>query len=160
MSIDTYSNTNAYIEFGTLALLSSLFHSVMPAPTFSNEIYKSQNSEIYDKKVRQSEIPDLRDIDLENLPQFEVIDPMYLSIRLDIVFKVWDYTQNSLESKWNNIRKLTYRLLACMLRVSSCNYCSMLKKKLKNSFPVLLNILLESNNSEAKKGGLYILGSF
>ena len=159
-SIDTYSNTNAYIEFGTLSLLSSLFHSIMPAPSFSNEIYKNQNPDINDKKVRQSEIPDLRDIDPQNLPQFDVIDPIYLSIRLDIVFRVWDYAQNSLESKWSNIRKLTYRLLACMLRISSWNYCSILKKKLKNNFPVLLNILLESNNSEAKKGGLYILGSF
>ena len=56
-----------------------LFHSVMPAPTFANEIYKAQNGEIYNKKVRQSEIPDLVTVDPRSLPQFEIIDPVYLS---------------------------------------------------------------------------------
>ena len=131
VSIETYNSTNAYIEFGTLSLLNSLFHSIMPAPTFSNEIYKLQNSEIYNKKVRQGDIPDIKDVDPLELPQFEVIDPIYLSIRLDIAIKVWDYTRISLDSKWNNIRKLGYRLFALMLRVSSWNYCSILKNYLK-----------------------------
>jgi hypothetical protein len=52
----------------------------MPAPTFANEIYKAQNSEIYNNmKVKQSEIPDLVSVDPRSLPQFEIIDPVYLS---------------------------------------------------------------------------------
>ena len=73
---------------------------------------------------------------------------------------MWNYVQCSLDSKWTNIRKLTYHLLASMLRINFHNYGNSLKTKLKNNFPVLLNILLESNNTESKKGALYILGSF
>jgi hypothetical protein len=161
LSIEVYGNSkNAYIEFSTFKLLHQLFDSLMPSPSFSNEIYKSQNIELYNKRVRQSEIPDLKEVDPAVLPQYEIIDPVYLSCRLDLAFKVWNYVQNSLESKWTNIRKLTYRLLSSMLRINFHNYGSALKAKLKNHFPVLLNILLESNNAEAKKGGLYILGSF
>lgn len=160
LSIEIYGNENAYVEFSTFTLLHQLFNSILPAPSFSNEIYKSQNIEMYNKRVRQSEIPDLREIDPITLPEFEIIDPIYLSSRLDLAFRIWNYVQSSLESKWTNIRKLTYRLLASMLRINFHNYGNALKTKLKNNFPVLLNILLESNNTEAKKGGLYILGSF
>lgn len=82
-SIETYGNANAYIEFSTFTLLHLLFNSIMPAPSFSNEIYKAQNIELYNKKVRQSEIPDLRDVDPASLPEYEIIDPVYLSLRLD-----------------------------------------------------------------------------
>jgi hypothetical protein len=161
LSMEVYGNsTNAYIEFSTYKCFYQLFDSLMPSPSFSNEIYKFQNIEIYNKRVRQSEIPDLREVNPAVLPKYEIIDPLYLSCRLDLAFKVWNYVQNSLESKWTNIRKMAYRLFASMLRINFHNYGNALKLKLKNHFPVLLNILLESNNTEAKKGGLYILGSF
>ena len=50
----------------------------MPTPSFSNEIYKAQNAEIYNKKIRQSEIPDLKEVDPALLPEYEILDPEYL----------------------------------------------------------------------------------
>lgn len=71
ISTDVHSNSNAYIEFSTLSLLHYLFHSIMPSPTFSNEVYKLQNSEIY-KKARSKDTPDLLKIDLFSLPKLEI----------------------------------------------------------------------------------------
>ena len=78
LSIEVYGNENAYIEFSTINILYLLFNSIMPAPSFANEIYKAQHIEMYNKRVRQNEIPDLREIDLTGLPEFEIIDPVYL----------------------------------------------------------------------------------
>ncbi|CAI2383303.1 unnamed protein product [Moneuplotes crassus] len=160
LSAEKYQNTNAYIEFSTLSLLSMLYESVMPAPSFANEIYKAQNIEMYSKKVRQNEIPDLREVDPALLPQYEIIDPEYLAMRLDLSFKLWDYIRAGLDSQWTNIQKLAYRLFGRILHIDFHNYNNELKRKFKKQVPTLLNLLLEKENTEANKGCLYILGSF
>ena len=152
LSAEIYKNANAYLEFSTLSLLVMLFDSIMPTPSLANEIYKAQNIGLYNKKVRQNEIPDIREIDPSILPQYEILDPEYLSLRLDLAFKMWEYIRTSLDSKWTNIQKLAYQLFGIILHIDFNNYNGELKRKFKKQVPMLLNLLLEKNNTEANKG--------
>ena len=157
ISIETHGNTNAYIEFSTLTLLHLLFHSIMPVPWFSSDIFKSENTDMFNKKDKYK---DIREIDPINKPQLEIIDPYYLTIRLDFVFSVWPYVKVSLDSTWTCIKKVVYKVLACILKNNLQIYDLTQNKKLKKEFSLLLKSLLETNDSESKKSGLYILGSF
>ena len=120
----------------------------MPSPSFTNEVFKLQNMEVYNKKVRFKDIPDLREMDPASIPQLEIIHPYYLPIRLGLMFQFWPYLMTSIDSKWTSIRKVTYKILACMLNINVHNYDSVLTKRLKKEFPLLINSLLESHDSE------------
>ena len=157
ISIETHGNTNAYIEFSTLTLLHLLFHSIMPVPLYSSDIFKSENIDMLNKKEKYK---DIREIDPINKPQLEIIDPYYLTIRLDFVFSVWPYVKASLDSTWTCIKKIVYKVLACILKNNLQIYDLTQNKKLKKEFSLLLKSLLETNDSESKKNGLHILGSF
>lgn len=58
----------------------------------------------------------------ESTPEFEVTDPRYTSMRLKLVYKLWPYVQEALNSPWSNIRSICYGLICSMLKidVSDC----------------------------------------
>lgn len=62
-------------------------------------------------------------IDLEtlqiniNTPELEVTDSKYTAMRLKLVFKLWPYIQEALNSPWSNIRSICYGLICSMLKI-------------------------------------------
>lgn len=52
-----------------------------------------------------------------NTPELEVTDPRYTAMRLKLVFKLWPYVQEALNSPWSNIRSICYGLICSMLKI-------------------------------------------
>lgn len=59
----------------------------------------------------------------ERIPELEVTDPRYTALRLKLVYKLWPYVQEALNSPWSNIRSICYGLICSMLKVDvgDCN---------------------------------------
>ena len=59
----------------------------------------------------------------ESTPELEVTDTRYTAMRLKIVYKLWPYVQDALNSPWSNIRSICYGLICSMLKVvvGDCN---------------------------------------
>lgn len=45
------------------------------------------------------------------------MDPCYLRMRMKLVFSMWPYVQEALNSPWSNIRSICYGLICSMLRI-------------------------------------------
>lgn len=59
----------------------------------------------------------------ERTPELEVTDHRYTAMRLKLVYKLWPYVQEALNSPWSNIRSICYGLICSMLKVDvrDCN---------------------------------------
>ena len=59
----------------------------------------------------------------ERIPELEVTDPKYTAMRIKLVYKLWPYVQEALNSPWSNIRSICYGLICSMLKVDvrDCN---------------------------------------
>lgn len=53
----------------------------------------------------------------EDTPELEVTDARYTAMRLKLVFKLWPYVQEALNSPWSNIRSICYGLICSMLKI-------------------------------------------
>lgn len=53
----------------------------------------------------------------EGTPEFDVLDPSYLKMRMKLVLSLWPHIQNALNSPWSNIRSICYGLVCSMLKV-------------------------------------------
>ena len=89
---------------------------------------------------------DLETLELqENTPELEVTDSRYTAMRLKLVYKLWPYVQEALNSPWSNIRSICYGLICSMLKVDvrDCNkylpYQSMPGGELGQDIEVSLN---------------------
>ena len=53
----------------------------------------------------------------ENTGEFEVIDSKYAAMRLKLVYQLWPFVQEALNSPWSNIRSICYGLICSMLKI-------------------------------------------
>ncbi|KRX07972.1 Armadillo-type fold [Pseudocohnilembus persalinus] len=90
----------------------------------------------------------------------EYSDSQYLQIRLNCIFEFWPIITQFIHSPWSNIRSLAYSLLCNWIRTDIKNYNSNQQQNLLQKLQEVLQILLSSNESESRTGGLNILGSF
>ena len=133
---------DSHVQFHALVLLDVVFQNLLPLPSYPNEVFREvqyssaalsiavhgvrpySNREV----PRSSEVPDLESLDFGSAHtltvssprsplQFEVTDPLYLSMRLALVLKVWRHVEEALSSSWSNIRSTAYGLFCSMLRV-------------------------------------------
>ena len=83
-----------------------------------------------DRQLNSNFVGSLEDaIDLETtnisdlVPELEVTDPRYTAMRLKLVYKLWPYVQEALNSPWSNIRSICYGLICSMLKIDirDCN---------------------------------------
>lgn len=67
------------------------------------------------------ELDEALDVETLNItaatPELEVTDPRYTAMRLKLVFKLWPYVQEALNSPWSNIRSICYGLICSMLKI-------------------------------------------
>lgn len=58
----------------------------------------------------------------ELTPELDVMDPIYLRMRMKLVLSLWGYIKNALSSPWSNIRSICYGLVCSMLKIKASDY--------------------------------------
>jgi hypothetical protein len=128
------SKQDSYLQFNSLISLDFLFQNLLPVPSFQNELMKeqlnakdkkssssNQNQSINQVNGRQPSSDQVLDIETmeinENTPEFDVTQRQYMLMRLNLIFKLWPYVQQALNSAWSNIRSICYGLICSMLKI-------------------------------------------
>jgi len=153
--------SDSYMQFNCLTLLDLLFHYILPVPTFDNEIHKRKSKTSPTSKTSKLEILDLENFDISTFPEnLQITDSKYLHARLMVGLKVWPFIKMALNSPWSNIRSVCYGLICSLVKLDTNDYRGSFKDKLKSALLPPIVSLLSSKESEAKAGGLNILGTF
>lgn len=153
-------------------MMDFLFQTLLPMPSYPNELYKRKLWTQY--KGQTEKVDQVLDLELLELNgskmELDVTDPIYLNLRMQLIFKLWPFVQQALNSAWSNIRSICYGLICSMLKIEVSDYQSLeenkaatdanFHRKLRQLVLPLLHSLLSSKESESKAGGLNILGSF
>ncbi len=155
--------SDSYMQFNSLILLDTAFQRLLPVPSFSQELlHRKQRltNPSAGGKVGKADVIDLETVEPEKLGEYPASDGRYLHTRLMTALKVWQYVRQALNSPWSNIRSIAYGLVCSMFKVTVQDYRGSFRDRLKTAILPVLVSLLGSKESEAKAGGLNILGSF
>lgn len=58
----------------------------------------------------------------EVTPELDVMDPIYLRMRMKLVLSLWGHIKSALSSPWSNIRSICYGLVCSMLKIKVSDY--------------------------------------
>ena len=81
-------------------MLDYLFQTLLPMPTYQNELYKRKLWEQYRRQSERNEsqsetndkVLDLESLELNELAlELDVTDPKYLNLRMNLIFKLWPF---------------------------------------------------------------------